>query len=353
MGEVLLGTTLLASFLGGVVALLAPCCVSVMLPAYLASGFKRRSGIVAGTGVFAAGVATVIVPIGLGAGAVARLLTSNHVIVFSIGGALMVAGGVAMLAGWTPRLPMPTRGGPVGHGWWSVYGLGAFSGLASACCAPVLAGVAVLSGAAASFAASLAVSLTYVAGVVAPLLAVALVWDKRDWGSSRLLHGRQVRIRLGGFQRRLALGYLLSGLLLAAMGVLTIALAVTGPAMSNTGWQVEMTAQLQHWATTIGKALGFVPGWAVLAALAASAVYLTRHVRRGRRAALDDLAPDQQDRTESTASTESAEDVATLAAGQSRSSGACCASDDLLPNTAPNHVPSTAQYTAKDSGHER
>ncbi|MDT5134770.1 MAG: cytochrome c-type biosis protein, partial [Mycobacterium sp.] len=41
MGEVLFGTTLLASFLGGVVALLAPCCVSVMLPAYLSTGFRH------------------------------------------------------------------------------------------------------------------------------------------------------------------------------------------------------------------------------------------------------------------------------------------------------------------------
>jgi cytochrome c biogenesis protein CcdA len=41
MGEILLGTTLLASFLGGVVALLAPCCMSVMLPAYLSTGFRR------------------------------------------------------------------------------------------------------------------------------------------------------------------------------------------------------------------------------------------------------------------------------------------------------------------------
>lgn len=31
MGELLVGTTLLVSFLGGMVALLAPCCVSVMV----------------------------------------------------------------------------------------------------------------------------------------------------------------------------------------------------------------------------------------------------------------------------------------------------------------------------------
>lgn len=43
MPELLLSTTVLASFIGGVLALLARCCVSVMLPAYFASSFRRRT----------------------------------------------------------------------------------------------------------------------------------------------------------------------------------------------------------------------------------------------------------------------------------------------------------------------
>ncbi|MDT7763780.1 MAG: cytochrome c-type biosis protein, partial [Mycobacterium sp.] len=93
MGEVLFGTTLLASFLGGVVALLAPCCVSVMLPAYLSNGFRHRGGVVPATLVFGAGVATVILPIGLGATALSSLLMTGHLWIFSIGGALMIMAG--------------------------------------------------------------------------------------------------------------------------------------------------------------------------------------------------------------------------------------------------------------------
>src|SRR5437764_5998151 len=107
VGEVLFGTTLLAAFLGGVVALLAPCCVSVMLPAYLATGFRHRGGVVPATLVFGAGVGTVILPIGLGATALSSLLVTQHLWIFSLGGALMIAGGVAVLAGWKPNLPMP------------------------------------------------------------------------------------------------------------------------------------------------------------------------------------------------------------------------------------------------------
>jgi hypothetical protein len=103
VGELLVGTTLLASFLGGVVALLAPCCVSVMLPAYLATGFRHRGGVVPATLVFGAGVATLILPIGLGATALSRLLFGGHLWVFSIGGVLMIAAGVAVLAGWSPN----------------------------------------------------------------------------------------------------------------------------------------------------------------------------------------------------------------------------------------------------------
>src|SRR6476660_5497492 len=98
MGELLVGTTLLTAFLGGVVALLAPCCVSVMLPAYLATGFRHRGGVLPATLVFGAGVATVILPIGLGASLLSRLLVTDHLWIFAIGGALTIAGGVAVLA---------------------------------------------------------------------------------------------------------------------------------------------------------------------------------------------------------------------------------------------------------------
>ena len=157
MDQLLLGGILLTAFLGGLVALFAPCCVSVMLPAYLSAGFRRRSGILAATLVFALGVATIIVPISLGATALVTLLTGQHTLVFSIAATAMLAGGVAMLLGWKPRLPMLFGRAPTGRGFGSVYGLGVFSGAASSCCAPVLAGIVILSGATASFPAALAI----------------------------------------------------------------------------------------------------------------------------------------------------------------------------------------------------
>ena len=283
MPELLLSTTVMASFIGGMLALLAPCCVSVMLPAYFASTFQRRTQLVSMTLVFAAGVATVILPIALGATALSRLLNEYHAWVFSIGGALMVAMGVAMLLGWKFMLPMPSSPSG-GRGVGSVYGLGAFSGAASACCAPVLAGVAAVSGAVASFPAALAVGVAYVFGMVAPLTLGALLWDRRDWGSARLLAARTVTLRLGGHQRRHLLSTVLSAGLMVLMGVLTAVLAVAGPSMATDGWQVRVTAALGHAAATTEDALSFVPAWlSSLLVFAALAVFVITAVRRRRR----------------------------------------------------------------------
>ncbi|TFC09648.1 cytochrome c biogenesis CcdA family protein [Cryobacterium sp. MDB2-33-2] len=273
MENLLFGGTLLAAFLGGLVALLAPCCVSVMLPAYLASGMRRRSGIVGATLVFAAGVATIIVPIGLGATALIGLISGQHAIVFTIAATAMLIGGIAMLFGWKLQLPMLARRVPAGHGLASVYGLGVFSGAASSCCAPVLIGVAVLSGATASFPAALAVGLTYVAGMVVPLAILALVWDRRDWGSSKWLQGRQITLRVGRFSRKLAVGSFASAVLLIVMAILTYIQAAVGPGMTSGGWLAQFGADLQHSVSVATKALAWLPGWVVAIVLVAGIGY--------------------------------------------------------------------------------
>jgi cytochrome c-type biogenesis protein len=283
MGDVLFGTALLASFLGGVMALFAPCCVSVMLPAYLAAGARRRSGVLVATVVFATGIATVIVPIGLGASALSALVVGHHFAVYAAGGAAMTIGGVAVLAGWKPRLPMLAGWTTGGHGWAATYGLGVFSGLASSCCAPVLAGVAILSGATASFPAALAVSITYVTGMAAPLCVLAMIWDSRKGAASRFLHARIVTLRAGRPTRTLPLGMLLSGLLLVGMGALTIGVAFAGPGMGSGGWQDRLSAWLQHRASVITHDLAWLPGWVFAALLVAGAAMIAWRIRQSSR----------------------------------------------------------------------
>jgi cytochrome c biogenesis protein CcdA len=281
--DLLLGTTLFASFLGGVVALLAPCCVSVMLPAYFASTFRRRTQIVGMTLIFAAGVATIILPIALGASALSALVSGHHTLVFTIGGVGMLALGIAMLLGVKITLPMPAMRGGTGHGLGSVYGLGVFSGAASACCAPVLVGIATISGAAASFPAALAIGIAYVFGMVAPMSALAVVWDRRDWGQSRLLTGRMATWRLRGHAREVPLSAAISGGLLLAMGVLTVILAFRRQSMVTDGWQVRVSAGLTHTASVVRDNLSWVPGPVLSALVVGSLAYLVIRAIRSRR----------------------------------------------------------------------
>ncbi|HYS94422.1 MAG TPA: cytochrome c biogenesis protein CcdA, partial [Candidatus Acidoferrales bacterium] len=212
MRDLLVGGTLLTSFLAGAVALFAPCCISVMLPAYFASTFRRRRALVSMTFVFALGVGTIILPIALGAVGVSRLISGHHTPVFLVGAVLMVAMGLATLLGWKLPLPMPGMRARADTGPAAVCALGAFSGVASACCAPVLAGVIALSGVASSFLVALAVGVAYVFGMVLPLFAIAVLWDRRDWGASSLLRGRTLRIA----GRELSVSTVASGLILLA-----------------------------------------------------------------------------------------------------------------------------------------
>jgi cytochrome c biogenesis protein CcdA len=259
MGQLLFSTTILAAFLGGVVALMAPCCVSIMLPAYFASSFHQRSQILGMTLVFMAGVGTIILPIALGAAYLSRALVQYHLWIFIVVGSLMVAVGVATLMGWKMMLPMPSgRGGNKSIG--SVYALGIFSGASSACCAPVLAGVIALSGAASSLPTAFAVGVAYVFGMVAPMCVLAMVWDRKNWGESRLLSSRTLPLWPGS-ERRLPFVTVISGGLMVVMGVLTVILALRGPGMATDGWQVEITAALGHAAVIIQRFLAFVPGW--------------------------------------------------------------------------------------------
>ena len=76
--DIIFGASIIAAFLAGMVALFAPCCITVLLPAYLASAFREKRKILKMTLVFFAGVAAILVPIGLGAAGLARLFQNFH-----------------------------------------------------------------------------------------------------------------------------------------------------------------------------------------------------------------------------------------------------------------------------------
>jgi cytochrome c-type biogenesis protein len=143
-GEAFLLASVIVSFLAGIVALAMPCCFSVLLPSYFASCFKRRTAIFRMTMVFTLGVAAVLLPIALGVSAISIYISLNHSLLFVIGGFFMLFLGIASLLGIQlmpmihPNVNLEKTGVP------TVFALGAFSGVASSCCAPVLAGILIL-----------------------------------------------------------------------------------------------------------------------------------------------------------------------------------------------------------------
>jgi len=276
--SIFFGGSVVAAILAGAIALFAPCCVSVMLPAYFATAFQNRRRLVAMTFLFAAGVATIILPIALGAAAVERLITSGHAVIYTTAGALMLVLAAYTLLGGKLRLPMPGRRAGGRTGPLSVYTLGVFSGVASSCCAPVLAGVLALSGVASSFGVALGLGSAYVFGMVAPLFVMSLLWERFDWRSSRLFRPRSISYRLG---RTITATALASGVLLALMGGAVIWVGLAGDAMpSPSGWQANVSSHLQHYGHELTTALAWLPNWTAALIAAALVALLARRALR-------------------------------------------------------------------------
>src|SRR3989344_8228697 len=72
--------SLITSFAGGVVALFAPCCITFLLPSYLANIFREKSRVVWATLVFGLGIATVLVQTALGIRAIGQIFQQYHTI---------------------------------------------------------------------------------------------------------------------------------------------------------------------------------------------------------------------------------------------------------------------------------
>jgi len=260
--SIFFGGSVLAAVIAGAIALFAPCCISVMLPAYFASSFQNRRLLVAMTFLFAAGIATVILPIALGASLLRQILTTQHTVIYVTGGLLVLALALYVLLGGQIHLPMPGRRAGGKAGVLSVYSLGIFSGVASSCCAPVLAGVIALSSVVSSFWLALVLGSAYVFGMVAPLFLIALLWDHYDWRASRLFRPRSFPWRLVPFTRTLTSTGLASGILLAFIGggMLWIGLAYRSmPPLAD--WQIQLSAGLQHFGQVITNALAWIPNW--------------------------------------------------------------------------------------------
>lgn len=219
-GALFWAISITVGFVSGVVALFAPCCLTVLLPAYLAQIVQTRVRVVLATLVFALGIASVMLPIALGFRALVTVFNQYHTGFYSIGGLLMVLVGLLLIRQF--KLPMwvaPRQlQGRATFG--SLYLLGVTSGLATACCAPVLLGAITVTSLSPTLLLALLVGISYVLGMVLPLLAGGLAMDAK-----RLMKLRQTFNKPVG---QTTLGSLIGGVTMIGYGLFLFIAALTG-----------------------------------------------------------------------------------------------------------------------------
>jgi cytochrome c-type biogenesis protein len=276
-----------AAFVAGMIALAMPCCFSVLLPSYFAQSFKQKTRLVEMTVVFSMGIATVMLPLAFGITYVGRLFGTNHELIFVTGGFLMILIGFWTLwgRGMLPRIEFPVDLKKVNVA--SVYTLGIFSGAATTCCAPVLAGVLILAALSASLLEGVLIGFTYVAGMVFPLFVIALVWGKYQSSEGHPLHGTIINLKFFGREFSAHSSKLIAGLMFLAMGVVNVGVGLTGTMIPAPGSAMVGVLQAQFQKSLVTSFSMASPGPSALIGIAALAsiilvlAYLrqTRHLR--------------------------------------------------------------------------
>ncbi|NUL44112.1 cytochrome c biogenesis protein CcdA [Cellulosimicrobium funkei] len=271
---------LLSAFLGGVLALLSPCA-ALLMPAFFASTVGAGPRLLAHGAVFYVGLLLVLVPLGVGAGAIGTLFaTHREVIVLSASVLLVVLGVVQLLGfGFDPARLLPGAAhlqerATTATGWVKTLLLGAASGVAGFCAGPILGAVLTLAAARGDMVSAGTLLAVYGAGMVAPLLLIAALWGRLGARGRRVLRGRAFTV----FGRELHSTSMLTGFILIGVGVVfwTTNGLVTAPELLP----LEAQAWLQEGSAVLANPV--VDILAILVLVCAVLIVWARRRRRDR-----------------------------------------------------------------------
>ncbi len=179
-----------AAFIGGVLALLSPCS-ALLLPAFFAYAFQGKRELTAKTGVFYLGLATIFVPLGMGASLATTLVVDHRDTLILAAGVLMIAFGVLELAGRSFTF-MKMSGGTAEEtrSLVGIYSLGMVYGFGGFCSGPILGSVLTVAATDENVIRGGALLATYALGTVLPLFVLAAFWDRARIGERGWLRGR-------------------------------------------------------------------------------------------------------------------------------------------------------------------
>lgn len=226
--ELIFQTSLIASFVAGMVALFAPCCITFLLPAYLGSVFKEKEKILLMTLIFGLGIAVTLLPAVLGVAIISKLLFRYHNTIYIIGGAVLVVIAAITFLGIKAPFMVNIRNKATGKSDpLSIFILGIFSGITSACCAPVLMGILAFALISPSFWGAMLVGLMYVLGMITPLLIISLFLSNKV-DKLMLLKKPIMDVHIFGKKYTVILSNFIAAVIFLLTGVTTLILTMTG-----------------------------------------------------------------------------------------------------------------------------
>ncbi|MET8880683.1 cytochrome c biogenesis CcdA family protein [Streptomyces rubiginosohelvolus] len=271
-----------AAFLGGLLALVSPCS-ALLLPAFFAYSIDSTSRLLARTGIFYAGLATTLVPLGAAGSYAGRLFYGHRDALVTGAGWLIIVLGVAQIVGlgFASRRMAELSGRIRPTTAFSVYALGAVYGLAGFCAGPILGSVLTVAAVSGSPVYGGLLLAVYALGMAVPLFVLALLWERFDLGRRTWLRGRTVQLG-GRFQ--LHTTSLLSGLFFIGLGALFLVYDGTTALPGLLG--VDSSFAVEQWAQRLGERVSD----AVLLGAVVLAVLGVLGVRAWRRRVTDERA---------------------------------------------------------------
>lgn len=275
--DLLVSASFIASFVAGVAALFAPCCITVLLPTYFASIFKEKATVFLMTFVYFVGILTIFLPIGLGVSFITQAFSQYHDTIFLLGGVFLLLLGTTLLLGQQFSLPFSVHPELKKQDFISVYVLGIFSAIATTCCAPVLAGVLTLSALPGSVFLGAVYTLAYVLGMVLPLFIIAFFLDKVDFTKKFFAFRKTISYNFFGNKIHLTFANFFSGLMFLVLGIVIIYLARTSQLTSHSEYQVSLNIFMTRFIQSISQFTKILPetAWAaIFIAIAVALFYL-------------------------------------------------------------------------------
>ncbi len=212
---------LVSAVAGGTLALLSPCA-ALLLPAFFASTIGTGPRLLLHSAIFYLGLLTVLVPLGIGAGALGSLFMLHRQLIVLVASIVLVVLGIAQVLGFgfDPGRLLPgsanlsTRAASK-TGIAKTFLLGASSGVSGFCAGPILGAVLTLAATRGDTTSAAVLLAAYGLGMVLPLLIVAAIWQRLGVRGQQMLRGRTFTF-LG---RRFHTTSVITGLLIIGVGI--------------------------------------------------------------------------------------------------------------------------------------